>query len=135
MKSISISEINASIVHILVPYCDCIAWSDFSDKGNACYSPYTFATKEEEYEAAFTHAAVMLAIPKNGSTHKTLAEKIADQLGNNWITYDWLIKAVGRLLSGTSYRELYLMAILSRKVKNGMKAKELKQINSLQEAN
>ena len=76
----------------------------------------------------------MLAIPKNGSTHKTLAKKIADQLGNNWITYDWLIKAVGRLLSGTSYRELYLMAILSRKVKNGMKAKGLKQINSLQEA-
>lgn len=130
----SISEVNASIINILIPYCDCFVWSELSDKGNPCYDPYNFATKGEKYEAAFTLAAVMLAIPKNGSTHKTLAKKIADQLGNNWITYDWLIKAVGRLLSGTSYRELYLMAILSRKVKNGMKAKGLKQINSLQEA-
>lgn len=130
----SISEVYKSIVYILVPYCDCIAWSDFSDKGNACYSPYIFATKEEEYEAAFTHAAVMLAIPKNGSTHKTLAEKIAEQLGNKYVTYDWLIKAVGRLLARTSFKELYFMAILSKKIKNEMKEKGIKQITSINEA-
>ena len=129
----SISEVNASIINILIPYCDCFVWSELSDKGNPCYDPYKFATKGEKYEAAFTHAAVMLAIPKGGDIHLTLAKEIANLLGNKYITYDWMIKATARVLSRTTAEELLSMAILSRKIKDKMKAKGISQIDSVQE--
>lgn len=129
----SLSEVCKAINSVIIPYCDCIAWSDFSDKGNPCFDPYEFDSKAEEIEADLTHAFVMLAIPKGGDIHLKLAKEIANLLGNKYITYDWMIKATARVLSRTTAEELLSMAILSREIKDKMKAKGISQIDSVQE--
>ena len=129
----SLSEVCEAINNVIIPYCDCIAWSDFSDTGSCCFNPYKFESKEEEIEADFTHAFVMLAIPKGGDIHLTLAKEIANLLGNKYITYDWCIKAIARVLLRTTADELLSIAILSRKIKDKMKSKGISHINSLQE--
>lgn len=127
-------EVSNSIDKVLLPFSDCIAWEDMSDRGNPCFNPYNFASSDEEVEAAYTFVAVFLEIPKGSERHRNLAKKVADQLGKEWITYDYLIKIVSRLLARTSFKELLFMAMLSRKVKNEMKSKGLKHINSMKEA-
>ncbi len=128
------AEVRKSIMNVLIPYSDCIAWSDFSDRGNPCYKPYKFDSPEEEIEAAFTRAAVMLEIPYCSEIHSILGQKVANELDNKWITYDWLTKAVARILAGTTFDALLSIAMLSRRVKDGMKAKGLTQIHSIDEA-
>ncbi len=116
------AEIRACIRGVLIPYFDCIAWEDFSDAGNSCYDPYAFASKEEEEETVLTLAAVLLEMPKYSRIHAELARKVADMLGNKWVTYPWLVKAVSRIIAGATYPELLSMAMRSRKVRDGMKA-------------
>lgn len=62
-----------------------------------------------------------------------IEKEIANLLGNKYITYDWCIKAIARVLLRTTADELLSMAILSRKIKDKMKSKGISHINSLQE--
>ncbi len=121
-------------IRLIIFYHDCIAWEDYSDRGNACYKPYVFENDIEKRNDALMHAAVKVAMPHGSYLHKVLAEKVAGDLNDTWVTYDWLIKALARLLNGISYTELKSMIELSRRVKNGMKLKGLTKIHSIEEA-
>lgn len=86
----------------LIKYHSCVAWLDYGDDGNPCYDPYVFDTRVEREIDALTHAAVKVELAKNSSTHHLLAELVAKDVKNEYITYDWLIKIVARILCGTS---------------------------------
>lgn len=127
-------DVNRCIQNVLIPYAECIAWGDFSDEGNPCYDPYVFDSLADEEDAALTRATVFITIPKGSKEHICLAKKVARILGIKYVTYDWLAKAVGRVLSGSTYDELLSMSLLSKKVKDGMKVKGLTEIHSIQAA-
>lgn len=114
------TEVRQAIENILLPYADCIAWEDMGDNGNPCYDPYHFDSPGEQQEAAKTVAAVLLAAPKGSRLHLSLAQKIAEILGNKYITYPWFVKAVSRVLAGNTYSQLLSMARLSRLVRSGI---------------
>lgn len=116
------TAVKQAIENILIPYADCIAWEDMGDKGNPCYDPYHFDSPGEQQEAAYTVAAVLLAAPKGSRLHLELAKKIAQLLGNEYITYPWYVKAVSRVLAGNTYSQLLSMARLACTVKAGIKA-------------
>lgn len=129
----NVQEVNACIQDILIPYAANFAWEDFSDKGNACYNPFVFNSEQEEIDLAMTRAAVQLAMPYGSQAHHILGQEVANLLGTKWVTYDWLAKAVSRLLSGVTYQELKKMALLSEMVKKKMKEKGLTQIKSIEQ--
>lgn len=115
------SEVGRIIDNILIPYADCVEWLDFGPNGNPCYDPSYFSSTAEEEEAAYTLAAVQLEMPKNSERrHKRLAEKVAVQTGNRYVTYPWLRDAVSRLLAGCTYNDLLSMCKLSRIFRTGM---------------
>lgn len=118
----------------LIKYHSCVAWLDYGDDGNPCYDPYVFDTRVEREIDALTHAAVKVELAKNSSTHHLLAELVAKDVENEYVTYDWLIKIVARILCGTSVEQLHDMLELSNTVRNGMKEKGLTQISSIEEA-
>ena len=128
------NEVKRTIDNILTPYADYIAWKDFGPEGNSCYNPYYFASAAEEEEAAYTLAAVELELKKNSKRHTDLAEKVAKQTGNTYVTYPWIRDAVSRMLANSTYDELWSMVSLSSAVRAGMKAKGLKEIHSIAEA-
>lgn len=113
---------------------DCFVWRDFSDIGNPCYSPYIFDTTDEMKEEAYTFAAVRIAMPKGSEIHQTLSGKVADSLDVQWVTYDWLIKGVSRIVAISSLQEFTNMINLSVLVKNGMVQRGLTKINNISEA-
>ncbi len=119
----NLAEVIFCIEKILIPHTECIAWEDFSDRGNPCYNPYDFKNKQEEMEAAFTEMLVALAMPKYSYNHIALSQRVAYLLGNKWVSYDWLKKAVGRVLFGTNYRELAQMTALSCVIREKMRKK------------
>lgn len=125
------TEVAKAIDEILIPYVDHFAWKDFGAAGSPCYDPNDFSSPAEEEEAAYTLAAVQLEMEKYGSRHTDLAEKVAEQTGDQYVTYPWLRDSVSRILSGTTYDDLLSMVKLSRAVKDGMKAKGLSKINSI----
>ncbi|MDD6963706.1 MAG: hypothetical protein PUJ52_01395 [Firmicutes bacterium] len=108
-------------IQMLIRHHDCIAWEEFSDHGNPCVDPYVFDTKIERQEDALMHAAVKVALPKGSATHVRLAELVARDLNNKYVTYDWLIKTVSRVLGVTSLSELRKMIELSTTVKARLK--------------
>lgn len=118
----------------LIKYHSCVAWLDYGDDGNPCYDPYVFDTRVEREIDALTHAAVKVELAKNSSTHHLLAELVAKDVENEYVTYDWLIKIVARILCGISVEQLHDMLELSNAVRNGMKEKGLTQISSIEEA-
>lgn len=113
------TDISKSIYQVLIPFCDCIAWEDFSDRGNSRYDPYYFHSPEEEEEAASARANVLMEIPKGGGVHNILLPKIAGEFGNRRIHYDWFVKAVSRVLAITTYDKLLSLSTLCRETKNG----------------
>ncbi len=127
-------DVSKTIDDVLIPYADCICWEDYGSAGSPCYDPNDYSSDAEEEEAACTLAAVQLELKKHSKRHTTLAKEVAKQTGNTFVTYPWLRDAVSRLLAGTTYDELISMAKLSRAVRAGMKAKDLKEIHSLDEA-
>lgn len=130
----NVIEVKKCITHVLIPYAKCFGWTEFGDYGGPCYKPYKFSNQQEEYDAAITRAAVLIAMPKGSREHIFLGNRIAELLNCEYVTYDWLVKVVGRVLSGTNYNELKNMASLSAIVQKAMKRKGLTQINSIQEA-
>ena len=117
----------------ITQYHDCIAWIDYSDKGNSCYNPYNSSSQADRENDALWFAAVKVAIPKGSHDHVSLAKYIAKNLNIKWITYDWLIKAIARVLNGVTLTEFEKMCKLSRLLKNEMEAKGVTKINSIEE--
>lgn len=120
-------------LELLERYHECIAWEDYSDRGNQCWNPYAFDTSNDREQDALWHAAVKVALAKGSATHIRLSELVAGYLENKYVTYDWLIKAVSRVLKGSSLDELREILILSEKVRAEMKAKGLNSIESLEQ--
>lgn len=106
-------EVAKTIKEIIIPYCGCFAWNEFSDRGGPCYAPDKFDSKAEEEEAAYTRAVSLPAMPKSDKLHTEPSGKPAGCLQNKYVTYDWLVKATARLLTSTLYEELFSMAKLS----------------------
>lgn len=104
-------------IQMLIRHHACIAWEEFSDNGNPCVDPYVFDTKIEREEDALMHAAVKVVLQKGSANHIRLAELVARDLGNKYVTYDWLTKTASRVLGVTSLSELRKMIELSTTVK------------------
>lgn len=132
MTNININEV-LNTLHLLTAYPSSVAWQELTDHGNPCYSPYMYNTLQEEISEALTIAAVRVAMPKKSKLHLSLSSLVAVELQNKWVSYDWLIKACGRLLTGNTYSELQRAISFSNDVRNRMQALGLKKINSLRE--
>lgn len=130
---ISVKQVQICIEKLLIPYADCVAWEEFGEKNDPCYDQNHFINSRDARNIAFTMALVRLAMPKGERNHVILAKKVAKHLGMNYVWYDWLVKAVGRILSGTNYSDLKQMLLFSNKVKQGMKEKKLSSITSIEE--
>ena len=85
-------------IDLLLEHSDKIAWLDFGDKGNPCYNPYDFETEKERIKEAYSFAAVKIQIPKGSELHRKFGESIAQNIGCKYVTYDWLIKALSRII-------------------------------------
>lgn len=84
---------------LLAPNLAYFDWESFGDRGNPCYRPYAFPDREWEVTEALTLAAVRVLIPHGSAEHAFFASGIAKELDTAWVTYDWLIKALARLLT------------------------------------
>lgn len=116
-------------ISLLMDYPNCIAWQDFSDKGNTCCGKYQDGSIE-----AKNLGTVKLLIPKYSSIHVNLNESVSNLIGANWVTYDWLIKVVSRIVSVSSLSNFKQMLGLSILVKDGMKKRGLTEIQYIEEA-
>ncbi|WP_353892909.1 hypothetical protein PRVXH_002299 [Proteinivorax hydrogeniformans] len=128
-----ITEIGKTII-LLSSYPENIGWLDFGDSGNACTGSFKLEDEEEILEDALAVAAVKCAMPKGSKLHNKLGSEVASIVGCNWVTYDWLIKIVGRIVAFTTLDEFRNMLNLSIAVKQGMKERGLSMINSIDEA-
>ena len=110
-----------------------VDWLGFSDRGNPCYNPYKVSSEEWNKEVD-CRAAVMKTMPKYSTMHLSLSRRVADTLGNQYITYPWLTKTLGRIIATTeSYSDLENGIYLSIAVKRKMKEKGLETITSIEE--
>ncbi|MDA8227042.1 MAG: hypothetical protein M0T74_04955 [Desulfitobacterium hafniense] len=125
-------EVRRAIQQLLTHY-DCVSWLDFGDRGNPCYAFYNFDTEEERIEDAYALAAVKIVMPKGSVLHLTLSRSVAQEIGCKYVTYDWLIKALSRIVGSSSYKELSDMVHLSVAVKAGMKQRGLTTISNVAE--
>ena len=108
-------------VDLLSIYPESIAWSDFGDRGNACTGSFKLKDKEEIVEDALALAAVKICMPKGSMLHRKMARSVAKILNCRWVTYDWLIKVVARIVACGSYQDFKRMLSLSVAIKSGMK--------------
>lgn len=121
-------------LQLLLNQSHCVAWLDFGDRGNPCYDPYNFSTEEERLEDAYTLAVVKIVMPKKSALHQKLGRTVAQNIGCKYVTYDWLIKVLSRIVARSSYKELADMVHLSAIVKAGMKQRGLTMIKNVAEA-
>jgi hypothetical protein len=113
------------IVQLLLTHSDCVAWLDFGDRGNPCYAPYIFNTEEDRMKDAYSLAAMKIVIPKGSVLHLKLSKSVAQEIGCKYVSYDWLIKALGRIVAFTEYKELLGKIHLSEAVRANMKQRGL----------
>lgn len=120
-------------IPILIEFHDCIAWNDFTDKGNTCYVPQDFSSNESERkEAALVRAAVIFVVKKGGAFHLNLSKELRRDLGVCRLSYDVLVKMIARILCGTSCSELNKMVRISRLIrKKRMDEKGIKTIGEV----
>ena len=95
-------------IELISKYPENFAWEDFTDKGNSCIGRY-----EDGYEESINLGTVKLLIPKYGIFHIKLNKSVAKLLHLNYVTYDWLIKTVSRIVSCDSYANFLSMVKLS----------------------
>lgn len=119
-------------IQLLISYCSSIGWADFGDKGNACWKPYN-ATQMEIEEIEVWHGAIRSTLKKGCSTFVLLEQLVAKQLGCKYVTYDWLCKAISRILAGGSLFDLEEMLKISHLVQMKMQSKGIAEIHSIQE--
>lgn len=118
-------------IQLLMKHTNCIAWTDFSDRGNSCTGRLDrLTTANEIAKNAISLSNVKQAMPKYSNIHVKLSQAVASEIGVNWVTYDWLVKTLGRILE-EDYQTFYQMLNLSICVKNKMREKGLSEIQSL----
>jgi hypothetical protein len=121
-------------IKAMVNHSDCIAWQDFGDRGNSCCGPFKLETQEEVIEDALALANVKMVMPKGTTIHLELARSVADRIGCKYVTYDWLIKIVGRIVAVSSYQDFCNVLNLSIAVQDGMRQRGLTEIRCIEEA-
>lgn len=104
-------------VQVLIAHTSVFAWEDFGGEGNACWNPHVFSNTSERKEDALALASAKVVIPYDGQEHRLLSERISNQLGNEYVTYPWLIQAVAYVLNGVSIQELQEMISISNRVR------------------
>lgn len=104
-------------VQIVIEHTDAFAWEDFGGEGNACWNPHSFNNINERKEDALALATAKVVIPYDGQEHRIFSERIAKQLGNEFVTYPWLIQAVAYVLCGVSIKQLEDMISISNRVR------------------
>lgn len=123
----NINDIKQGIL-LLNFFPECVAWQDFGDKGNSCSGLY-----EDGPEEACCLGIVKEIIPKNSPIHKQLSASVAKVLRAEWVTYDWLIKIISRIVAISSLQEFRKMMALSILLKARMAKRGLTQISSIAE--
>jgi hypothetical protein len=121
-------------IKAMINHPDCIAWLDFGDRGNSCCGLFKLENQEEIIEDALALACVKMVMPKGTTIHLKLARLVADRIGCKYVTYDWLIKIVGRIVALGSYQDFCNMLNLSIAVKDGMRQRGLTEIRCIEEA-
>lgn len=120
-------------IQLIIPHTDCIAWTDFSDKGNSCTGRLDILTDSNDIaQNALSFSNVKQAMPKQSDLHFKLSPKVASEIGANWVTYDWLSKVLGRILE-EDYTTFINMFNFSTFVRRKMKEKGLAEISSLED--
>ena len=123
-----IHEIKKAIL-LMIQCPHCIAWLDFTDKGNLCSGRY-----QDGIDESINLGTVKLLIPKYSAIHGALSVSIANLIGADWVTYDWLIKVVSRVVSVSSLSDFTEMLNLAIAVKDGMRKRDLSEIRCIEEA-
>lgn len=118
----------ANAILLLEKYPETFAWADFEDRGSSCIGKF-----EDGVEESINLGTVKLLIPKGSKLHINLNNSVARMLDLTYVTYDWLIKIISRIISSCSFNNFVAMIQLSLTVRKKMQEKGLKQINSLAE--
>jgi len=120
-------------IQLIIPHTDCIAWKDFSDRGNSCTGRLDRLTNSNDIEKNATSLSnVKQSMPKQSDLHFKLSPKVASEIGANWVTYDWLSKVLGRILEDDFITFSHMLK-LSICVRAKMKEKGLAEISSLKD--
>lgn len=104
---------------IIDRYPETIAWEDFSDKGNSCTGRLDVLPPSEIAKNAISYAQVKTIMVKYSRLHRTLSKSVAKEMGLKYVTYDWLTKALSRLLEDTTFASFCQMVNRSIFVKKG----------------
>lgn len=115
------------VVNAIEEHCDCIAWKDFTDK--IYYSAQLSLGLISENHMLWIIRSMI--IPYGSEAHIRLCGKVSQATGNHHVTYDFLTKALSRLLCLGTAEELTEMLELSDAVKTRMREKGLFTIQSL----
>lgn len=128
----SINETKQAI-QLLMKHTNCIAWTDFSDRGNSCTGRLDrLTTANEITKNAISLSNVKQAMPKYSNIHEKLSQAVASEIGIKWVSYDCLVKTIARILED-DFQTFYHMLSLSIFVKDRMKEKGLAEISSLED--
>lgn len=126
-----VSDVGNAIDKTVIPYSNAFEWSEFGDCGNACYNPFDDLNNDEWFRECLYIGAVRAAMRKGGDRHRNLSHAVVKQLSVSFVSYDWLVKATGRLLAGVdNFDELQGMAQLAYHVKRFMHEHEIGELNS-----
>ena len=109
-------------IRLLCRHHAAVAWSELGDRGNPCVDWYSFETEEDRIQDALMLAATKVALPKGSDTHIYLSQLVASDVQAHFVTYDWLVKAVSRLLGSAELPELSRNLRLCEKIKANMKS-------------
>ncbi len=129
-----LSEVQKSI-DLMTKKVSLFCWEDFGDKGNNCIGRWDVLSDVNECAVyAEQFALVLQAMPKGGMRHLKLNKSLAMCYGSHWYSYDWLVKAVARILMGVAQSsELERVINVAELIKDEMKKKGISKIDSLEE--
>lgn len=111
---------------------DCFAWEDFKDTGSKCIDWFNLSHTEQS-DFLITKMNVEMSMHKKSDLFCSMERSLAQVTGSTWVTYDWAIKAISRVIAFCNFNEFGEMITLSRMVRMGMTKRGLTQINSLSE--
>jgi len=120
-------------IPLIINDIDCFNLVDFKDRGSPCIDWFNLS-QQETHELAITKAYVEICMPKNLQLHRSMSKALSKATGSKWVTYDWTVKTVGRILAFSTLEEFSKMLVLSKAVRAGMKQRGLTDIHNIEEA-